>query len=304
MPRSVSVPEKTLEHWSSQYVIYLYRSKAALWWPASGQDIDVRWLPARPGKAVQLELKTTTVVRPGVHDVMVDLGQLWEYRNRRPGWQPFYAFPRPDWKGDLAVEALAGGRAVTELAFARSGSGWWFADWMVVLTTAQVAAILRRDLAADGSERRGPKRRLVRFEVSHSGATTTVKATWGSRKNPAAAPQVIRWRDFWPTLDQCGQAGWPQLIRLPRRLIDFKRAYPHQEVVWMFRAEEDVLSGGPDINEPFVTLEPGADGNYQVTEDPSGGFDRSAADAAGRSEDHRLVVFLDARALRPAWNGH
>lgn len=74
MPRSVSVPKKTLEHLSSQYVSYLYRSKAALWWPASGQDIDVRWLPARPGKAAQLELKTTTVVRPGVHDVIMDLG--------------------------------------------------------------------------------------------------------------------------------------------------------------------------------------------------------------------------------------
>jgi hypothetical protein len=122
----------------------------------------------------------------------------------------------------------------------------------------------------------------------------------GFAENPAPAPQVIRWRDFWPALDQCGQAGWPQLIRVPGRLIDFKRAYPHQEVVWMFRAEEDVLSGGPDINEPFVTLEPDADGNYQVTEDPSDGFDRPAA---GRSEDHRLVVFLDARALRPAWNG-
>ena len=69
-------------------------------------------------------------------------------------------------------------------------------------------------------------------------------------------------------LERPFQADWPQLIRLPGRLIDFKRAYPHQEVVWMFRAEEDVLSGGPDINEPFVTLEPGADGNYQVTEDP------------------------------------
>ncbi len=78
MPGPFRFPEKTLEHWSSQYVIYLYRSMAALWWPASGQDIDVRWLPARPGKAVQLELKTTTVVRPGVHDVMVDLGQLRE----------------------------------------------------------------------------------------------------------------------------------------------------------------------------------------------------------------------------------
>ena len=56
----------------------------------------------------------------------------------------------------------------------------------------------------------------------------------------------------------------------------------------MFRAEEDVLSGGPDINEPFVTLEPGADGNYQVTEDPSDGFDRPAADAAGRSENRNV----------------
>ena len=161
----------------------------------------------------------------------------------QPGWQPFYAFPRLDWKGDLAVEALAGGRAVTEPAFARSGPGWWFADWMVVLTTAQVAAILHRDLAAHGSERRGAKGRLVRFEVSHSGAATVVKATWGSRKNPAPAPQVIRWRDCWSALDQCGQASWPQLIRLPRRLIDFRRAYPHQQVVWVFRAEEDVLRG-------------------------------------------------------------
>jgi hypothetical protein len=31
MPESVSVPEKTLEYWSSQYVTYLYHSWAALW---------------------------------------------------------------------------------------------------------------------------------------------------------------------------------------------------------------------------------------------------------------------------------
>jgi hypothetical protein len=84
-PHSVSVPEKTLEHWSSQYVTYLYRSWAALWWPTRGEDIDVRLLPTRPGRAVQLELKTTTVAGVGLHDVSVDLGQLWEYRQRPLG---------------------------------------------------------------------------------------------------------------------------------------------------------------------------------------------------------------------------
>jgi hypothetical protein len=47
MPQSVSVPEKTLEHWSSQYVMYRYQAKAALWWPTSREDIDVR-LSTRP----------------------------------------------------------------------------------------------------------------------------------------------------------------------------------------------------------------------------------------------------------------
>jgi threonine dehydrogenase-like Zn-dependent dehydrogenase len=42
-------------------------------------------LPTRPGKAVQLELKTTTVAGAGLHDVSVDLGQLWEYRQRPLG---------------------------------------------------------------------------------------------------------------------------------------------------------------------------------------------------------------------------
>jgi hypothetical protein len=47
------------------------------------------------------ELKTTTVIRPGVHEVMVDVGQLWDYRLRPLGRQPFYAFPRPGsgWEG-------------------------------------------------------------------------------------------------------------------------------------------------------------------------------------------------------------
>jgi hypothetical protein len=85
--KSVSVPEKTLEHWSSHYLTYRNRSKVALWWPASGEDIRVGWLPARPGKIVQLELRTTTVVSPTLHDVKIDLRQLWEYRQRPIGYR-------------------------------------------------------------------------------------------------------------------------------------------------------------------------------------------------------------------------
>lgn len=76
MTQSVSIPEKTLEHWSSLYLTYRYRSQASLWWPTRGEDIDVQMLPMAPGKAVQLELKTTTPAGTGLHDVNVDLGQL------------------------------------------------------------------------------------------------------------------------------------------------------------------------------------------------------------------------------------
>ena len=55
----------------------------------------------------------------------VNLGQLWEYSHKPLGRQPFYAFPRPDWDGDLAAVARAQQprKEVTELAFRRSGSG-------------------------------------------------------------------------------------------------------------------------------------------------------------------------------------
>jgi hypothetical protein len=204
MSPSVSVPEKTLEHWSSQYVNYRYSSKAGLWWPTRGEDLDIRWLPMRPGKAVQLELKTTTIAGAGFQDVRVDLGQLWEYRQRPFGRQPFYAFPWPDWRGTLAEVAKNEGRAVTELAFARSGAAWWFADWMVLLTAAQVAEVLRTELAKHGRADRGTKERLVRFDLRKS--TTKPEITWGP-SGVAAPPDVIGWLEFWAGLEQCGRVG-------------------------------------------------------------------------------------------------
>jgi hypothetical protein len=72
-----------------------------------GEEIDVQVLPMTPEKAAQLELKTTTPAGTGLTDVNVDLGQLWEYSHKPLGRQPFYAFPGPDWDGNLAAVARA-----------------------------------------------------------------------------------------------------------------------------------------------------------------------------------------------------
>jgi hypothetical protein len=288
--RSVSVPEKTLEHWASQYVAYRYRSKAALWWPSRGEDIDVRWLPARPGKAVQIELKTTTVAGVGFHDVLIDLGQLWEYRQRRLGRQPFYALPTPDWRGQLSAAAINSGLPVTELAFARSGPGWWFVDWMVVVTAGQVAAVLHNQLMAHGCAARGKKERLVRYDLTRSASRPAV--TWGAGTTP---PVTIRWRDFWMTLEQCGQADWPQLIMLPVGLLGPRRRIPRSHVLDLLReaASEAAREWERD---GVAVLEPDREGNYEVAVTPDD-QPRQQGDVDDGVEDHRQLIFLDAAAL-------
>jgi hypothetical protein len=85
MTQSVSFLEKTLAHRSSLYLTYRYRSQVSLWWPTRGEDIDLQMLPTTPGKALQLELKTTAPAGTGLHDVNVDLGQLWEYSHKPLG---------------------------------------------------------------------------------------------------------------------------------------------------------------------------------------------------------------------------
>lgn len=293
MPQPVSVPEKTLEHWSSQYITYRYRSNAALWWPASGEDIDVQSLPQLPGKAVQLELKTTTPTSSGFHEVKVDLGQLWEYRQRPLGNQPFYVFPRPDWAGNLKAVAIAQGHAVTELAFSRSGRTWWFADWMVVLSAAEVATVLQPELTAHSSRRRGTRERLVEFD-----STKPMHPTWGPSHSARAAPKgLIGWLDFWSELEQCGRVGWPQLIRLPARIVQQRVPLPRSQVAGMLQEAAGMLAIQWDPNEPLVTLEPDADASYQITPDTRGNVGRPDDERRDEIGDHRQIVFLDARAL-------
>jgi hypothetical protein len=313
MTPPVSVPEKTLEHWSSQYVTYRYRSNVPQWWPANGQDIDVRLLPGLPGKAVQIELKTTTPAGVGLHDVHVDLGQLWEYSQKPLGQQPFYAFPSPHWNGDLARRAKAAGLEVTELAFkrtrasSRSEPSFWFADWMVVLTTAQVAAVLSRELAAHRSRQRGTRKRLVRFNVKNG-----TNAVWGNPKLPACPPVTVTWLDFWDELEQCGREGWPQLIRLPAPAVDRLRqrdpefegedTYFRYEVAEVLRGTADIAEYWQNGGHPYMTLTPDIRGGYRIARDHAGDLDVSnqpgtGDDTTGEPDDHRQVIFLDSRKL-------
>jgi len=304
MTERVSVPEKTLEHWASQYAMYRTRSQASLWWPATGQDIDVRMLPAEACKAVQLELKTTTPAGGGLQIVHIDVGQLWEYNQKPLGEQPFYAFPWPDWIGSLDVMARAQRprREVTELAFRRSGSGWWFGDWMVVLTTRQIANVLRPELAAHPYRKRGSLKQLVQIDVTGH----PKRPVWGDPHNPAAAPTVFNWTEFWSELLRCGRDDWPQLIRLPRFIVHRMQSavsrrpgmYPRGLVAEMLQGAI-ALDEQPDGDPDLVTLEPDGEGNYLTV----GGLSDDLAgpgsddDMAGEPDDHRQVVFLPVRAL-------
>lgn len=306
----VSVPEKTLEHWCSQYIALRYKSRVALWWPARGQDIDFRLLPAAPGKAIQLELKTTTVTGPGLHEVKVDLGQLWEYRQRALGHQPFYVFPEPGWPGNLEETANAQGRAVTELAYRRSGPGWWFADWLMVMTAGEVAEVLAKELKEHGSPDRGKPARLVRYDVAKPTPDGRPSAEWGAAGDTSFGP--VRWREFWSELERCGRPDWPQLVRVPARLVKEERGpFHHQDIGWIFRnlvpdwpkvAADGMRDPIAATQERFVTLIPDAEGTYRVSRSAGDTTDtrqQPTDDTEVRDEyiDLRQVVFLDASAL-------
>jgi hypothetical protein len=297
-----------------------YSSLAAQWWPVNGVDIDLQALPAQPGKAVQLELKTTTVSGPGRHMVNVDLGQLWEYTQKPFARQPFYAFPRPHWDGELAAAARAGGQDPTEVAVQRSKPGWWFGDWMVVMTTQQVAGVLRRDLNAHGRRDRGVKRCLVEFDLSDPG-----KPKWGDGDPASAVPpsKVLGWTQFWPALDQCGQDDWPQLIRLPRLILDRKQPYgsrddpeeeryARSELAAMFRQSEQLLADSQGRALEFETLGSDGNGGFQVATGrdvdivgsaPDGTTGPASRKIAGRrsSSTHENCSLVYGNRSLPSW---
>lgn len=284
---AVSVPEKTLEHWVSQYVNYRYRTKAALWWPAQGEDIDVQSLPHLPGKALQLEVKTTTLTKTGRHKVLVDIGQLKDYLSSPV--PAFYVFPKPTWPGLLTAAASAAGISAPELAFSRisrHGPGWWVADWLIVMTAREVARVLSAEVAAHAGTTRKNFKRLVTFTVSKNGPTVPM---WAHGLNP----KTYAWRDFWTKLESCGEPGWPQLLRLPAGAAAL--SHPTQgNIRRAFRqVAEKVVDPGLYDGE-LVSLIAGADGEYAPFDDQAVAPIRPQS---AEDDHHRQVVFLDARAI-------
>jgi hypothetical protein len=118
---------------------------------------------------------------------------------------------------------------------------------------------------------------------------------------------VINWLDFWYELEQCGRDDWPQLVRLPRLLVDRRRnddatelgVYTREEVAVMLRQAADFarLQRGGTV--PLVTLEPVEDGIYRIAEEAADEPGRPEPDGAtgGIPDDNRQVVFLDSRKL-------
>ncbi|GAB2675287.1 hypothetical protein GCM10027271_40470 [Saccharopolyspora gloriosae] len=284
MSSSVSVPEKTLEHWASQYVTYRYASKAALWWPTTGEDLELGWLPPKPGKSVRLELKTTTLSPSGSHAVKIDIRQLWKYQQLPQGHQPFYVFPCPFWEGELHKAASAAHRKVTELGFSRSGRRWWFAEWMVVLTAAQVANVFRPELRDYARTRRDATRTLVSFAPNDPTPRWHVAAT--------PKPNPVPWRKFWTVLERCGYRDWPQLIRVPQKYFTSKHElFSYGYVLEMMQAAAEAGDYGQ-----LVTLAP-SENAFHVVPSFTTGLADDAEEITRVSENRPLGVHLDITAL-------
>lgn len=292
----VSIPEKTLEHWASIYLTYRYRSHAALWWPAHGEDINVGNLPPTPGKAVQLELKTTYLNSAGtVHQVKIRLEQLDRYLRRPHGQRPYYVFPWPRWTGALELAACADGVPPTEIGFRRawgySNNDWWFAEWLCALTANQVAAIVSSQLSM---YRSGMAVRdqvtLVTFDLRSRQPVTT----WADGQQRNAIP----WLDLWDRLNACGEPSWPQLVRLPASLLGDGSWVPHAHLAGLLaeatsREGDDLVTLTSDDDDGFSPLAP------EPLQDVAGEERAVVADDGFRQDlDHRIVAFLQVEALR------
>jgi hypothetical protein len=301
---TVSVPEKTLEHWSSQYLTYRYRSRAGLWWPPVREDIEIHHLPAAPGKIVNLELKTTVLDggNPSRHHVRIDVDQLCLYLKRPLGRQPFYAFPWADWTGQLTTSARQHGVNSCEIGFSRvnnTRSGWWFADWMRVMTAAEVGQVIGHR-PHRGKCQQGSVKQLVRFDVPGTGAPTL---HWASP--PTHEP--TRWRDLWGTLQTCGRPDWPQIVLVPASLASGRSVLGRADLQEVFARTHERAAPADEPGDEIEDMgeveveyfEPDGEGNFrrlEVLDDQEPDVDSTELPSGER---HALAVHLAGSLIFP-----
>lgn len=294
---TVTIPEKTLEHWVSQYISARYSTKVSLWWPTFGEDIATDPFPYRPGKAFRIEVKTSTNSgsRGQHHDVKIDTEQLWSYLQKPPAEHPFYIFPAPFWPGLLVDHATSTNANISSIAFQRGRLRHsWFAEWMMVLTAQQVATTVGVTATAP-SPARHTVRRLVRF-VTDPASGLPRWAEWGAPGSGVSVPADIpNLYQFLSELDTCGRPGWPQILRLPLddpilRRSDF--ITPEQARAVLIESSRTMTQF--DVFEPRInevrfaidrgeTSDTGLSGAYRRTDEPP------------RETGLELVSYLPAR---------
>lgn len=196
-----SIPEKTLEHWTSIYLSNRFPN-GSFWWPAFGEDVLVelpRLAASGAGETFALELKTTEAVGTD-HLLSIDTLQLDRYVNPPFGPPPpvYYVFPVPHWAGPLTSRSGMTPVAPTSTTLAppawwrRRAGRPWFGDWLYVLSAQDVAEALP-------GTRRSPSRtgerlfRLTPADMTGRGPNWRALLGWSSHVEP------IRWRDFWKT---------------------------------------------------------------------------------------------------------
>jgi hypothetical protein len=210
---SVSVPEKTLEHWLSIHLSYRYKAKASLWWPVSGEDISVADLPATPGKQFWLEVKTVTwKPKPGVHSLRINLWQLWKYGDsaHNPACIPdYYVFPIPPFDGHITDPGLAwlGGRGKSSIGYESKVGADWFARWTWVIPGAALRTRLASELATWSASGMDTKKT---FEIATI-AGGSIRWTSG-----LAGIDRLLWHEFLDLTEACGKAGWGALLATPK----------------------------------------------------------------------------------------
>jgi hypothetical protein len=210
-----SIPEKTLEHWSSIYLSNRF-PEGALWWPSSGEDVLAelpRLAATGPGKTLALELKTTEAVGTN-HKLWIDAPQLDRYL-RPPVGPPlpvYYVFPIPHWTGPLTSQhgstpGAPGAMAAAPPEWWRQRVGWpWFGDWLYVMSARAVGSALPSDWT------KGSRARLFTLNTAHTpGRLPPWKSLFA--RMPAVAP--VRWKPFWTDVTRCGPPDGVRWLTIP-----------------------------------------------------------------------------------------
>ena len=207
-----SIPEKTLEHWSSMHLSYAFKAHLKLWWPAVGADIEVASLPTSPSKRFWMEIKSTEWNQAGrVHQLPIRLSQLVNYATARKnptGIPDFYAFPTPPWEGvigGLPRPTWLAGQDPSDLGYQSKSDEQYFARWFYVVPGHALRVGLAPEIAAFQAGT-GPN-------TLHVASIKAGVLTW-------TAPGLIRvpklsWRSFWKKQRTCGDPVWNSQLIVP-----------------------------------------------------------------------------------------